>query len=168
LQGAAVTSKDPPRLPFPPVPSFRPAAALRSPAVRAILGYWTARRAGVLLPDSASIDLGALANLRDNLSVLEVAHDPLRFTFAVHAPRATAYLGRDMTGLTVDDYPDPEYGVYVRCCAERATRTRNPAIMVEHGLVTAARIYRLECAALPLASGDRPVDRLLIGIALLH
>jgi len=142
--------------------------SLESPRLKRLHGDWLARRNGRLMPARADFDILDLKYLMGNLNLFDVLRNPLRFQFRVHGSNAVARLGYDLTGRTVDDYPDPEYRDFVNANYRAVVETRAPRrVLRDQPYYTNDRVLRWEGLILPLASDGEMVDMLIVGLDLL-
>ena len=138
-----------------------------SPQLRKALALWRARcPAGGELPAAGGFDILDYQQVVRSLNLIEVREPPLDFVFRVHAVTGADYVGQDMTGRSVWDYPDRHYGGYVREVCRRAKLERTPQIAVEevlvrHKLMSYDRPYRWEALMLPLQDDAGRVSRLI-------
>jgi hypothetical protein len=82
---------------------------IESPKLQRLHQDWLDRRRGRTMPSRRDFDVLDFTYILGDLNLLDVLCDPLRFRFRVHSTNAVDRLGFDLTGKTVDDYPDPEY-----------------------------------------------------------
>ncbi|MGH9809805.1 MAG: PAS domain-containing protein, partial [Terriglobia bacterium] len=88
-----------------------------------------------------------------------------RFRFRVHGSNAVARLGFDLTGKTIEDYPDSEYRRIVREHFGAAVQSRCPQRIVRDPYRIRDRVLRWEGLILPLAADGSTVDMLLVGLS---
>jgi len=139
-------------------------ADLESPRLRRLYQDWLVRRRGRLLPARSDFDILDLAYMLGDLNLLEVLRDPLRFRFRVHATNAVKLLGYDLTGKTVDDYPDPAYRAFVNEHYGGVVARREPRRIHRNPFATRDHILRWEGLILPLAEDGESVDMLMGGL----
>ena len=84
---------------------YRLPADAVEPEFTELLRYWESRRHGDRLPARADIEPLELRGLLPHLLLLEVerAGDRLRFRFRVAGTAFTTLIGRDVTGLHIDE-----------------------------------------------------------------
>jgi hypothetical protein len=140
--------------------------ALQSPRLKRLYQDWLVRCRGRLMPARRDFDILDLAYMLGDLNLLEVLPAPLRFRFRVHATNATKRLGFDLTGKTVDDYPDPAYRDAANQHYRAVVQTRAPQRVRFDPFVTQDHVMRWEGLILPLAADGETVDMLLAGLDL--
>ncbi len=138
-------------------------AHLQQPLLRELYAYWRARCVGGALPARAALDPVDIPRLLPNLMLIDVTHDPFDLRYRLVGTALVAYMGRDTTGLRVEDgylgrdwpriLPDYETAVFER----RPVLRRNDVIGPD------ARRYLYERLLLPLSRDGACVDMLLAG-----
>jgi hypothetical protein len=139
-------------------------AELVSPRLKRLYQDWLARRRGRLMPARSDFDILDLAYMLGDLNLIEVLREPLRFRFRVHATNATNRLGFDLTGRTIDDYPDPTYRAFVDRHYRSIVATRLPARVHFDPFVSRDHVIRWEGLILPLAADGETVDMMMGGL----
>ena len=137
--------------------------AIRHPSLRRLYDHWEARRAGREFPARADFDPVELRWMLGNLLLLDVLRDPPGFRFRLHGANLAARAGFDMTGKTMDDYPDPEYAKVALRSFSTAVETRLPVARINERVIE-GRAYGYEALHLPLSSDGARVDMLLVGL----
>lgn len=140
---------------------------LESPTLLRLYRDWLNRRRGRDLPSRTDFDVLDLKYILGDLNLLDVLYDPLRFRFRVHGSKAVGRLGFDLTGRTVDDYPDPEYRDTVKRYYTDAVNARSPIRILRDPYRLRTQVLRWEGIILPLSADAQRVDMLLVGISLL-
>jgi hypothetical protein len=143
-------------------------AGLESPRLKRLYQDWLARRRGRLMPARSDFDILDLAYMLGDLNLIEVLREPLssrlRFRFRVHATNAAGLLGYDLTGKTVDDYPDPAYRDFANDHYRAIVESRAPRRIYRNPFVTRDHVLRWEGVILPLAADGETVDMMLGGL----
>lgn len=144
-----------------------PAADLRieRPKLRRLYQDWLDRRRDRAMPARADFDILDLRYIIGDLNLLDVLHEPVRFRFRVHGSSAVARLGFDLTGRTVDDYPDPEYRAVVIKHYTTVVETKVPIRIVQDPYRVRDRVLRWEGLILPLSNDGEQVNMLLVGLS---
>ncbi len=137
--------------------------AIRHPLLRRLYDHWNAKRAGRELPARADFDPVELGWIVGNLLLLDVLRDPPGFRFRIHGTNLAERIGFDMTGKTMDDYPDPEYAKVALRSFSTVVGTRLPLSRVTERAIE-GRAYGYEALHLPLSSDGARVDMLLVGL----
>ncbi|HUA54026.1 MAG TPA: PAS domain-containing protein [Candidatus Sulfotelmatobacter sp.] len=140
---------------------------LANDALRRLYADWRARLRGRLMPARRDFDILDLKYIVGDLQLLQVERDPLRFRFRVHATNATARIGFDLTGRTVDDYPDPEYRAMVHNLYAGVVEARRPRRVMQASYELPSVILRWEGVILPLSDDGETVNMLMVGLHLL-
>jgi hypothetical protein len=143
------------------------ALAIEAPLLRQLHEDWQARRRGRPLPARADFDPIDLKYVLGKLLLVDVLREPLQFRFRLVGTELVKRLGVDLTGRTLDDYPDPEYREFLRQRYTAAVAARRPLSSIQTRLILDGRLRRYEALLLPLASDGVTVDMLMIGIVYL-
>jgi hypothetical protein len=143
------------------------ALAIEAPLLRQLHEDWQARRRGRPLPARADFDPIDLKYVLGKLLLVDVLREPLQFRFRLVGTELVKRLGVDLTGRTLDDYPDPEYREFLRQRYTAAVTARRPLSSIQTRLILDGRLRRYEALLLPLASDGVTVDMLMIGIVYL-
>lgn len=151
--------------PAPFVP--RRAGDLTSRALRQALDLWRRRCPRPDVPPRVeAFDILDYRRIVGCINLLEVRGAPLDFVFRVHSVSGADVIGRDMTGRSVWDYPDPHYGGFVRQVCRRAVVERAAQVVMEDVLVRRRQTsydcpYRWEALVMPLCDRQDAVARLV-------
>jgi hypothetical protein len=140
---------------------------ITNPILQRLYADWTSRLRGRAMPSRRDFDILDLKYIVGDLQLLDVERDPLRFRFRVHATNATTRLGFDLTGRTVDDYPDPDYRALVSRIYEGVVEARAPRRVMQVHYALPDKTLSWEGVILPLSDNDQDVNMLLVGIRLL-
>src|SRR5262245_46601200 len=84
-----------------PVDDFR--AELGSPRMFELYDYWLGLRHGHAMPSRADIDPVRIPRHLQNLLLVDVLHDPLRFRYRLIGTRVVDATGEDRTGRFFDE-----------------------------------------------------------------
>jgi len=140
---------------FEPPPPFDP-GDLRAPALRRLHAYWAGKAAGRDMPARADIDPVEIPWALRYLSLIDVEPGG-EFRFRLDAVGTAEFFKRDMTGLTLSDYPFPDRARFMRAGYAHVARQRTPLHAVRDFAIEFRR-WRYEILLLPLSEPDRPVD----------
>jgi hypothetical protein len=143
-----------------------PDLAISSPELRRLLADWHTRRRGRNLPARKDFDVLDLKYMMGNLNLLEVLHDPLRFRYRVHCSLAVDRVGLNLTGKTIDAYPEQDYAARVQAAFVEVTHSRKPKLDAGHELINDKPI-RFEALVLPLSDDGESVDMIMVGLKIL-
>jgi hypothetical protein len=137
--------------------------AIRNPLLRRLYDHWDAKCAGRELPARADFDPVELRWIVGNLLLIDVLRGPPGFRFRIHGTNLAERIGFDMTGKTMDDYPDPEYAKVALRSFTTVVETRRPFARVNERMID-GRAYGYETVMLPLSSDGEAIDMLLVGL----
>jgi hypothetical protein len=143
------------------VTAFDP-ATIREPRLRRLYEYWAAKRGGREFPSRADLDPVEFPWLLGNVLLVDVPPGG-GFRVRLHGANLAARAGFDMTGKSMDDYPDPEYAKVALRSFRTVVETRRPLVSVNERII-AGRAYGYETVMLPLSSDGAQVDMLLVGL----
>lgn len=138
-------------------------AQIRDPLLRQLYDFWDAKRGGREMPGRRDFDPLELRWILGNVLLLDVLRDPPGFRFRVHGTNLAQRAGFDMTGKTMDEYPDPEYAKVALRSFSTAVETRRPFARINERTIE-GRAYGYEALHLPLSSDGEHVDMLLVGL----
>lgn len=126
------------------------------------MSYWEAIGPVGGLPGRQHFDPIDVPSILANIWLIDVQGEPLRFRFRLVGTRVVEFLGRDPTGLWIDEaYPSfsgsPTERDFMACVTAGAPRWRRGPPFME-----ADKDYaQVERVALPLAADGKNVDMLL-------
>jgi hypothetical protein len=132
------------------------------PRLAELLAYWRVKRGSRRFPARADIDPIDLRGLLGNINLLDVVRgaSALRFRYRLFGSEFVFYHGGDLTGVWVDEIPNPVYraqlgGLYAHVVATGATP------MVSYDYLLESRRHRFQALILPLAADGDAVDMIL-------
>jgi len=140
-----------------------PYLPISSPQLQRLLADWHARRRGRNLPARKDFDVLDLKYMMGNLNLLEVLRDPLRFRYRVHCSLAVDRVGLNLTGKTIDVYPEQDYAARVHAAFVEVTHSRMPKLDAGYELINDKPI-RFEALVLPLSDDGESVDMIMVGL----
>jgi hypothetical protein len=142
---------------------YRLPADAVEPEFAELLRYWDSRRRGDRLPARAEIEPLELRRLLPHLLLLDVerAGDRLRFRFRVAGTAFTSLIGRDVTGLHVDELGPPDRVTPVQDGLAAIVRTGRPCFLASRPTLHNDRFARVKRLGVPLATDGRAVDMIL-------
>lgn len=120
------------------------------------------------LPEADGFDILDYRPAIGTLNLVAVQREPLDFIFRVHSATGATYVGRDLTGRSVDDYPNPDYRDFVRAVFTQATLSREPVVLIEELLTAENRRMYWEGIVMPLQDGAGEVSRLIVAFETLN
>ncbi len=134
-----------------------------APKIRALFDYWQSIHPEGGLPGRQHLDPLDIPQLLPNIWMVDVTRNPLRFRFRLVGTEIVKFVGRDVTGLWLDEffegYETSEASHAHRNCAlagEPAYRKGDVLFNPGRADLEAERIY------LPLAQDGKEVDILLV------
>jgi hypothetical protein len=136
---------------------------IKTPMLRRLYLDWDARRRGREMPSRADFDPLDLKYCLGNLSLIDVAYDPLRFRFRIHASNVADGVGYDLTGKSLDIMPDLEYRRMASEHYAEAIETRRPVAKYRNRVVSTQRVWNCEALVLPLSADGKRVNMLMSG-----
>ncbi len=137
---------------------------IKSAPLRQLYRDWDARRAGRRVPARADFDPVEMKYILGQLSLIDVARDPLRFVFRLHASGNVRHLGVDLTGKELAFMPKPNLRDRIRTHYELAVASREPVVQRRGGSFADGREVDYEVLVLPLASDGETIDMLMSGV----
>jgi hypothetical protein len=163
-------SAQPPTHPSAPGPGIAglpaPDLPISSPQLRRLLADWHERRRGRNLPARRDFDVLDLKYMMGKLDLLEVLRDPLRFRYRVHCSLAVDRVGLNLTGKTIDAYPEQDYAARLHAAFVEVTHSRMPKLDAGYELINDKPI-RFEALVLPLSDDGESVDMIMVGLKIL-
>ncbi len=138
---------------------------IRSPELRRLYGDWDARRLGREFPARPDFDPLDLKYILGDLSLVDVAYDPLRFRFRLHASNVVDKGGIDMTARLVDEMPDERRRNNTLRHYQKVIATRQPSIEFFQNEFTDHQSWNCEILVLPLAGDGTTIDMLMSAFA---
>lgn len=133
---------------------------IRHPQLRQLYTYWEERRGARRFPARKQIDPLDLKFALGNLTLVDVLYNPLRFRFRLVGTLLIQRLGMDLTGLGLDDIPDPAYRDQVRAVYGRVVETGSGSVSYGERALEGQR-RNFEILRLPLAEDGVTIDMLL-------
>ncbi len=110
----------------------------------------------------ADIDPAAFKYILGNLVLIDVVHDPLRFRFRLVGASVALRAGFDLTGRTLEEFPDAGFREFLRGLYTTVVRTGQPLYnetVISHGY----RPHRAEALVVPLSNDGVVINMLLVG-----
>ena len=142
---------------------------LSSPRLKETFAVWREKCGGPdQLPAADGFDILDYRAAIGNLNLIAVERDPLDFILRVHSATGATYVGRDLTGRSIDDYPDPDYRDFVRTVFTRAVQSKQPVILIEELLTADNRRMSWEGIVLPLQDAAGEASRLIVAFEILN
>jgi len=133
------------------------------PEFAKLLRYWESRRRDERLPARADIEPADLRGLLPHLLLFDVerAGEGLRFRFRVAGTAFTTLVGRDVTGLYIDELGPPDRVAPVEDGLAAIVRTGRPCFLAGRPTLHNDQFARVKRLGVPLATDGRAVDMVL-------
>lgn len=142
---------------------------LTSPRLKEAFAVWQQQRAAPdQLPAAEAFDILDYGAAMGNINLLEVRPDPLDFIFRVHSANGAKYVGQDLTGRSIDGYPDPQYRDFIRATYVAAFESRQPQFIIGELITDDNRRLRWEAVVMPMQDGAGAVSRLIATFEILN
>jgi hypothetical protein len=135
-----------------------------APRLQQLYAEWQAWRGERELPSRADFDPLQLKYMIGRLSLLDVLHDPLRFHYRVHGTEVADRFGFDMTGKSLDAWPDAGHRALIHENFVKVVDGRTPLVQQRERTMSHGRVQRYVALVLPLSSHGMAVDMLMIGV----
>lgn len=130
------------------------------PTINELHDYWLSRRGGRAMPRRADIDPADIGHLLPQIALVDIEMEPFRVRYRVVGTKLVEYVGRDFTGLYLDEVrfirPDELLALYHRAATERTPTFRSATWRGPDGIV-----WGLENAILPLSEDGISVTQCL-------
>lgn len=128
-------------------------ADIRDSRLRRLYRYWLERHVDGRRPSRAALDPLDFRYAVGFVTLVDVAHAPLRFRFRLVATAVTEHLGYELTGRYVDEVPESAMRAYLLESYRRVVTERRP--LHERGeRVLDGRTWRHESMLLPCCGDD--------------
>ncbi len=134
-----------------------------APKIRALFDYWQSIHPESGLPGRQHLDPLDIPSLLPSIWMIDVTRDPLRFRFRLVGTEIVNFVGRDVTGLWLDEffegYEDNEsFHTHRNCALTGVPGYRKGSVLFSprQAELEAERLY------LPLAQDGKEVDILLV------
>jgi hypothetical protein len=125
---------------------------------------WEARRRGREFPARGDFDVLELKYILGSLSLLDVAHDPVRFRFRVHGSAISERVGYEMTGKPLAELPGSDMREIIFRHYADTLAARAPIVQMRERLIADDRMLNCEVLTLPLARDGATIDMLMTGV----
>jgi len=132
---------------------------LGHPALRDLHRYWDAKRGGRAWPSRSDIDPLDFKPLLGSIVLLETVGDrtggkPPGFRYRLFGTSFVDWFGFDMTGLTIDDWPAPEYRAVMNASYREVVEAGRPFRRLRR-FVKDSRTLNYEAVMLPLGDATQ-------------
>lgn len=142
--------------------TIAPAIRLQAPRLQRLYRDWDDRRRGREFPARSDFTPHDLHYILGNLSLIDVAYDPLRFRYRIHATALAQRMGREMTNKSVDDIPNPDHAAFARAHFTEVVERRVPIVYFrDHDLIDKDMPHDCEVLVLPLSADGTRINMLM-------
>ncbi len=137
---------------------------LKSSELQQLFREWESSRGTRLFPSGADIEPLSMRYILEDLTVVDVFYDPLRFFYRIHASASAERIGFDLTGKFLDDLPDANLRATMQGTLLTVLQKRAPhLISYSNRPVAGAVTGDLEVLALPFSSDGQTIDMIAYG-----
>lgn len=139
--------------------------AFDSPILARMLAHWRALADGREIPRPRALDPVAIPWALGRLTLIDVVHDGARtrFRFALCGDRHVAHFGNDLTGLWLDENPNPQVRARAEAAYIESLRRRGP-VLSRRDIAKGPRTLRYQALILPMGEQGGRVERLIVVI----
>jgi hypothetical protein len=134
--------------------------AFKSPKVRKVYEYWLRKSAGGHLPSRSDIKPEDLRGLLAYVFLVDVAREPLRFTFRLVGTEITRWAGSEYAGFSFGDQESAPNWKAVFDDYRSVVDTRLPRRDERSAPWVSKEFYRFERMVAPLSNYGTTVDML--------
>jgi hypothetical protein len=135
-----------------------------SPALRALVEYWRAKRGERRMPARRDIDPIDIPTLLPHLALIDVLPGAPRFRFRLVGTRITRSAGRDMTGRAADEEAYGEHLDGVLTVYGSSIERGGPTYGHNRAVYLQREEIILEWVNLPLSADGETVNMILLGV----
>jgi hypothetical protein len=137
---------------------------VESPILRRFFQYYLEKRGDRLFPARSDLDPVDFSYALGDITLVEVRHNPLNFSFRLDGSRHVERFGFDLTGRSLDEFPYPEmrqaiFDSYKDVIDHRESRR------YFRELESGSRWFRYETLLLPLSSDGETIDMIVSAIS---
>ena len=138
---------------------------LDSPILRDMLEHWRGLAGGREFPRPRELDPIDIPWALGRLTLIDVRGDwpDARFRFVLCGDRHVAYFGNDLTGLWLEDNPNPMVRARAAAAYLETLRRRAPLLSLRD-IVRGPRVLRHQALILPMGEPGGRVERLIVTI----
>jgi hypothetical protein len=141
--------------------SFDDVMEFGAPELYDVLRLWEEKRGSRELPSKSDLTPFALKNHLGCIVVVRGTHSPLAFRFSLHGSKIVDVVGRDITGMSLEEAFEGEALRKTRALGEHMVRTKRPVRMHSTVVPIDKDFLEVETIFLPLAADGTTVDTLL-------
>jgi hypothetical protein len=137
---------------------------LESPILRRFFQYYQEKSGSRPMPARGDLDPCDFAYALGDITLVDVAYDPLRFRFRLDGSRHVDRFGFDLTGRWLDDFPYPEMRQAIFDSYREVVEAAVPR-RYYRDLQSEGRWFRYETMILPLSEDGNTVNMLISAIS---
>jgi hypothetical protein len=137
---------------------------LESLTLRRFFEYYQAKAGARPFPARGDLDPVEFSYALGDITLIDVAYDPLRFSFRLDGSRHVERFGFDLTGRSLDDFPYPEMRQAIYDSYRTVIDGRVPQ-RYYRDLESSGRWFRYETLILPLSEDGTQINMLISAIS---
>ena len=137
---------------------------LESPILRRFFQYYLDKTGDRPMPARGDLDPLDFPYALGDITLIDVAYDPLRFSFRLDGSRHVERFGFDLTGRSLDEFPYPEMRQAIFDSYREVVDAAIPHRYFRD-LESDGRWFRYETIILPLADDGKRVNMLISAIS---
>jgi hypothetical protein len=137
---------------------------LESPILRRFYEYYREKSGARPYPSRRDLDPVDFSYALGDITLIDVAYDPLRFSFRLDGSRHVERFGFDLTGRSLDEFPYPEMRQAIFDSYRDVVENRQ-ARRYHRDLESSGRWFRYETLVLPLSDDGERVNMLISAIS---
>jgi hypothetical protein len=137
---------------------------LESPILRRFFQYYLEKSGDRPMPARRDLDPVDFSYALGDITLIDVAYDPLRFSFRLDGSRHVERFGFDLTGRSLDEFPYPEMRQAIFDSYREVVEAAIPHRYFRD-LESDGRWFRYETIILPLADDGQRVNMLISAIS---
>jgi hypothetical protein len=138
---------------------------IKSSRLKRLLSEWEARQRNRDFPARGDFTPFDLKYILGNLSLIDVAYDPLRFHFRIHGSNLAERLGKEMTNKSADELPNPDFATRVQRQFTEVIQRRAPMIFSNESEYPGDHLpHEVEALLLPLSDDGKTIDMIMSAV----
>ena len=137
---------------------------IESPTLRRFFQYYLQKRGTRDFPARADLDPVEFSYALGDITLINVQHDPLNFTFRLDGSSHVERFGFDMTGRSLDEFPYPEMRLAIFDSYRDVVEHRAPR-RYYRDLESSGRWFRYETLLLPLSNDGVTINMIISAIS---
>ena len=133
---------------------------IESPTLRRFFQYYLEKRGNRAFPSRADLDPLDFPYALGDVTLVNVRHNPLNFSFRLDGSRHVERFGFDLTGRSLEEFPYPEMRKAIFESYKEIIDHREPRRYFRD-LESGGRWFRYETLLLPLSSDGSTIDMIV-------